>query len=145
MTFTNTRNFESHVKSKHRQSVIYQCRLCDVTAKVSRSIGTHMRYCEGQVEPKSFRCIYCDFSSDFENGLKVHISIQHKSEHNKLLPTKKVFTWTDFELSEMALYEKSLISSGITGKRNINIQSKFHHRTIPSVAKYVNPNVIKTY
>ena len=52
-----------------------------------------------------------------------------------MLPTKKVFTWTDFELSEMAIYEKSLISRGITGKRYINIQSKFNHRTIPSVAK----------
>ena len=31
MTFTNTRNFESHAKSKHKQS----------------TIGTHMRYCEG--------------------------------------------------------------------------------------------------
>ena len=77
MTFTNTRNFESHAKSKHKQSIIYQCRLCDVTANVSRSIGTHMRYCEGCIKPKSFRCNLCDFSSDFENGLKVHISIQH--------------------------------------------------------------------
>ena len=91
-----------HVKSKHHRTVLIACPNCHIVSDNSRSIGTHLRTCEGEKPTKAFQCELCEFNSDSFNGLQVHFSIKHKAAYNRTLPTKRIFLWTDLELVSLA-------------------------------------------
>ena len=124
-----------HLKSNHNLTLSYQCPRCGRVDENCRSIGCHMKYCQGNEQEKLFKCERCDFSSDYENGVLVHVARMHKAEYNETLPEKKVFRWNENELRKLA--EEELKIREDTGMLYINIplQKIFPHRTIQAIGK----------
>ena len=74
----------------------FKCHGCEYHSGNPNSVARHLRYCTGPLVRKGKPCPKCPFSSETENGLKVHISTVHPEEWNKALPTKRRnFRWDD--------------------------------------------------
>ena len=94
--------FEKHCLNKHGISEFVYCCKCGYSSENSTSIGSHMRYCDGNppIEHQlSHKCTLCKFSSDSKTGVTVHMSREHPAQYNE---TDKNFKWTEAEHEYLA-------------------------------------------
>lgn len=102
----NNKLFVNHCKDKHQIDKFVYCCSCGYGSENSKSTGSHLRYCDGNVpeeHKRRFKCDLCRFSSNDENGLLVHNSVAHKEEYSEGLKEKeKGFKWTDTEFKYLA-------------------------------------------
>ena len=104
--------YTDHYKKKHNiREFLYFCK-CGFSSITSRSVGSHMKYCDGTTPKehlKAHKCEICKFSSDTYNGLQVHKSTRHKDEYNQTLKTKeKGYRWTNQEFEYLAKLVRKL-------------------------------------
>uniref|UniRef100_A0A1I8FS13 C2H2-type domain-containing protein n=1 Tax=Macrostomum lignano TaxID=282301 RepID=A0A1I8FS13_9PLAT len=76
-------------------------------------------------------CKFCERAFTTATGLGLHVQKSHKDEHNKALPTKKIFKYEDAEVKDLARAELTLRTKG---RVNIELQKMFPHRTVQSIA-----------
>ena len=110
-----------HIKDKHQVKVVtFKCS-CGFTSTSSRSVGTHKRYCNGEVpeeHKRKHKCDKCIFTSDTINRLQVHVSCKHPEIRNEQLKRKKKnFARTEPELQFLAATIIRLKKEGM-GKMN---------------------------
>ena len=110
-----------HMKNKHQVKVVtFRCS-CGFTITNNRSVGTHRRYCNGEVpeeHQRKHKCDKCLFTSDAVNGLHVHLLRKHPEIRNEQLKTKKKnFAWSDPELEFLA---ETIIRLKKEGVRKVN-------------------------
>ena len=95
------------MKNKHQVKVVTFSYSCGFTITNSRSVGTHRRYCNGEVpeeHQRKHKCDKCLFTLDAVNGLHVHL-------------LRKNFAWTDPELEFLA---ETIIRLKKEGVRKVN-------------------------
>lgn len=128
--------FSKHLLTAHQiRHVSYKCS-CGFVSDNSRSVGTHKRYCAGtppEEHNRLFKCQHCQFSTNFENGLSVHISRAHPSLYNEQLKEKtRNFQWTEpefrfladtiLDLKQRKIRNINLTASEVLGRRHQAIQ-----------------------
>lgn len=101
---------------------LYFCE-CRYSSESAKGTGSHKRYCNGEppVEHQhQFKCDYCKFSSQTENGVVVHKSVAHKEEYNNELSAKeKNLKWTEqeFEYSNIQYSREAGIRISSTAEK----------------------------
>ena len=98
---TNTK-FNKHLLQMHQIRKCYFYWECGFTNENTRSVGTHMRYCEGnppEEHNRKLKYSLCKVSHEIEAGLQVHFASKHPEVRNEELKEKsKNFRWTNQEL-----------------------------------------------
>uniref|UniRef100_A0A1I8JKT2 C2H2-type domain-containing protein n=1 Tax=Macrostomum lignano TaxID=282301 RepID=A0A1I8JKT2_9PLAT len=140
-----------HAKSKHlSESVTIWCCKCNAFNRANlKGVVSHWGSCKGPVavvapgagtsstadsdpgDAAPHVCKFCERAFTTATGLGLHVQKSHKDEHNKALPTKKIFKYEDAEVKDLARAELTLRTKG---RVNIELQKMFPHRTVQSIA-----------
>ena len=108
---------------------------CGFTSTSSGSVGTHKRYCNGEVpaeHQRKHRCDKCIFTSDTINHLQVDLSSKHPYIRNEQLKRKKNFAWTEPVLEFLAATIIRLKKEGVR-KVNEVASSLLTDRTVVAI------------
>ena len=149
--------FSKHLLTAHQiRHVSYKCG-CGFISDNSRSVGTHKRYCAGfppEEHNRLFKCQHCQFSTNFENGLSVHISRAHPSLLNDQLKEKtrnfqrtepefRFLAETVLDLKQRKIRDINLAASKILGRSHQAIQkirTKTEYKRIERTVKLERNN-----
>ena len=134
--------FNRHLLQKReiRKSLLY-CD-CGFTNDNPRSVGTHMRYCDGsppEQHSRKLKCSFCKFSTESEAGLQVHLARNHPEVRNEQLREKvKNFKWTEQKLEFLLETVQRLKWEGV---KNINCATAniLPNRTETAIQKITLP------
>ena len=86
--FPTNSAFLKYLSTVHQiRHIMLKCD-CDFTSENSHSVGVHKPHCTvilPEEHGRTYKCQRCKFSTNFENGLSVHISRAHPSFYNDQL------------------------------------------------------------
>ena len=107
---------------------------CGFTNDNPRSVGTHMRYCDGsppEQHSRKLKCSFCKLSTESEAGLQVHLARNHPEVRNEQMREKvKKLRWTEQKLEFLVETIQRLKWEGV---KNVN-----------SAAANILPNITET-